>query len=71
MPKSIGFGVSTKCASMPVPVSGTWSGLDTALLTIVSVPLSAPLTDGVKVTPIVHVALGATGAPEQVSLETA
>jgi hypothetical protein len=55
---------------LPVPVRLTVWGLVKALSVNFSVPLSAPITDGVKVTPTVQVAPAATLAP-QVLLEIA
>ena len=49
---------------VPVPVRLTFCGLVKALSTNVSVPLSAPRIDGVKVTPTVQVAPAAIPAPQ-------
>ena len=55
---------------MPVPVSGTVCGLDASLSVTVSVAVSAPMSDGVNVTAIEHVAPTAI-EPVHVELPTA
>ena len=61
-PKFIGFGESDRWESSPVPDRLTWSGLLGALLTMLSVAERAPAADGVNVTEMVHVPVGATVA---------
>lgn len=51
------------CASTPVPDSPKVCGLPAAVSVIVTVPLAAPATVGLKTIPIVHDAPAATVPP--------
>lgn len=62
-PKAKDAGATFAC-SMPAPASDAGCGLFEAVSVTVSVPVSAPMTEGVNVTKMVHFELAGTLLPQ-------